>query len=149
MACIIKLTKKWILSHCDLGLWPKVTNFNRVWASVLSDRLAKTASKSVYLFVWNFVHEKWAGHTDRQTDTQTNCSENITPPQFYWGVKMKFVCSIEFEIWTFVWRKLKWHHNDVIPHLIFMKILYKSATGISKRHITFQIDQTYESWNIQ
>ena len=50
--------------------------------SVLSNRLAKTASKSVYLFGLNFVHKKRAGHThththtdrqtDRQTDTQTN-----------------------------------------------------------------------------
>ena len=30
---------------------------------------------------WNFVHKK-SGHTDTQTDTQTNCSENITPPRF-------------------------------------------------------------------
>ena len=47
--------KKKILSHCDL--WPKVTNFNRVRASVLSNRLVKTASKSVYPFGWNFVHK--------------------------------------------------------------------------------------------
>ena len=26
----------------------------------------------------------------------------------------KFVGSIEFEIWTIVWRKLKWRHYDVI-----------------------------------
>ena len=45
--------------------------------------------------------------------------------------------------------KLKWRHHDVIPHLIFMKFLYKSAKGISKRHTKFQIDQTYESWDIQ
>ena len=32
---------------------------------------AKTASKSVHPFGWNFVHKK------SQTDTQTNCSENI------------------------------------------------------------------------
>ena len=65
--------------------------FNRVSASAVSNHLAKTASKlkSVHLFGWNFVHKK-SGHTDTQTDrhthTQTNCSENITPPRFRGGV---------------------------------------------------------------
>ena len=42
-------------------------------------------SKSLYPFGWNFVHKQ--SRTDRQTyrhtqtDTQTNCSENITPPR--------------------------------------------------------------------
>ena len=58
---------------------------------------------------------------------------------------MKFVGSVEFEIWTFVWIKSKRRHHDVIPHLVFMKLLYKSAKGISKRHTKFQMDQTYES----
>ena len=44
--------------------------------------------------------------------------------------KMKFVGSVEFEIWAIVWRKLNWCHYDVIPHLIFMKFLYKSTKGI-------------------
>ena len=34
----------------------------------------------------------------------------------------KFVGSVKFEIWTIVWRKLKWRHNDVITHSIFMKL---------------------------
>ena len=41
----------------------------------------------MHLFGWNFVHKNSAGQTDRQTHTQTNCSENITPPQFRGGVK--------------------------------------------------------------
>ena len=40
------MKKKWILSPCDLDLWHKVPNFNRVWASVVSSGLAKTVSKS-------------------------------------------------------------------------------------------------------
>ena len=36
--------------------------------------------------------------------------------------KMKFVGSIVFEIWTFIWRKRKWLHYDVITHLIFYEI---------------------------
>ena len=54
----------------------------------------------------------------------------------------KFVDSIEFEIWTIVWRKLKWRHNDVISHSHFMKFKHKSTKGISKRHTEFQFDQT-------
>ena len=33
----------------------------------------------------------------------------------------KFVGLIEFEIWTIVWRKLKWRHNDVITYSTFFK----------------------------
>ena len=68
-------------------------NFNRVRASAVSNHLAKTASKSVHPFGWNFVQKK-SGHTDthtqthRHTDTQTNCNENITQPRFRGGVKI-------------------------------------------------------------
>ena len=68
--------KKWELRHCDLDLWPKVTKFNRVWATNRSNHLAKTASKLVHPFGWNFVHKNFWTHTHR--DTQTNCSENST-----------------------------------------------------------------------
>ena len=63
------------LSHCDLDLWSKVTNFNRVWASVLNNRLAKTASKSVHSFGWKIVYKQSRAdtQTDRQSDTQKNC----------------------------------------------------------------------------
>ena len=83
------MKEKWILRHCDLDLWPKVTKFNRVRSSAISNHLAKTASKSVHPFGWNFVHKKC--RTDRQTHThthtETNWSENITPPWFRGGVK--------------------------------------------------------------
>ena len=46
----------------------------------------------------------------------------------------KFVGSIEFEIWTIVYRKFKWRQNDVIAHSIFMKFKHKSTMGVSKRH---------------
>ena len=49
----------------------KVINFNRVRASVLSNRLAKTASKSVHSFGWNFVHKQSHTHTHRKTDRHT------------------------------------------------------------------------------
>ena len=51
--------------------WPKVSNFNKVWASTVSNHLVKTASKSVHRFGWNFVHKNSAGQTDRQTHRQT------------------------------------------------------------------------------
>ena len=85
------MNEKWVLRHCDLDLWPKVTKFNRVRASAVSNHLVKTATKSVRPFGWNFVHKK-SGHTDRQTDTHTDklqwkynpstiswrCNENCT-----------------------------------------------------------------------
>ena len=105
------MKKNWILIHCDLDLWPKVTNFNRVRASVLCSHLAKIPSKLVYPFGWNFVHKKWAGHThthththrqtDRQTDRQTNCSENITSPStISWRCKNNFTA-------LYNWLKIK------------------------------------------
>ena len=69
------------ITSCDLDLWPKVTKFNRVRASAGSNHLAKTSSKLVHPFGWNFFHKKcW-------THTQTNWSENITPLRFCGGVK--------------------------------------------------------------
>ena len=109
-----KLTKNYEEKKDFEPLWPKVTNFNRVWASALSNRLAKTAFKSMYPFGWNFVHKKRAGHThrqtDRQTDTQTNCSENITPPRFRGGIKKsKLLLSCTHKIIVFV----KEIHEDI------------------------------------
>ena len=60
-----------IFGHRDLDLWPKVTKFNRVRVSVISNHLAKTASISVHPFGLNFVHKN-SGHTDTQTDRQTD-----------------------------------------------------------------------------
>ena len=46
-----------------------------------------------------------SGHTDRQTDrhtrTQTNCSENITPPRFRGGVKIVLTAREFFFCYTF------------------------------------------------
>ena len=47
---------RYIFCHSDLDLQPKVTNFNRVRASAISNYLAKTASKSAHSFGWNFVN---------------------------------------------------------------------------------------------
>ena len=88
------MKKKWILSHCDLDLWPKVTNFKRVWAIAVCNLLVKTASKFVHPFGWNFVHRHTHTyihthkhtHTNTHTDRQTNWSKNITPPRFCGGV---------------------------------------------------------------
>ena len=105
------------MSHCPLGLWPKVTNFNKVRASVVSNNLAKTVSKSVHQFGWNFVHKK-SGHTDRhthrhtdiQTHTQTNWSENITYPRFRGVVESS---------WEYVIRT-----RFVVPHLKHSTFLF-------------------------
>ena len=59
----------YIFGHRVLDLWPKVTNFNRVRASAVSNHLAKTASKSIHPFGWNFVHKNSGHtHTHRHTD---------------------------------------------------------------------------------
>ena len=59
----------------------------------------------------------------------------------------KFVGSIEIEKWTIIWIRMKWRHNDVITHSIFMKFKHKTTKGISKRHAEFQFDQTWDSWD--
>ena len=82
------MKKTWVLRHYDLDLWPKVINFNRARTSVISNHLAKTASKSEHRSAGILFTRKLDTQTDRQTDThtQTNCSENITPPRFRGGV---------------------------------------------------------------
>ena len=55
---------RYIFCHSDLDLWHKVTNFNRVRGSAISNYLAKTAFKLVHSFGWNFVHR----HTHNKTD---------------------------------------------------------------------------------
>ena len=68
--------EKMILRHCDLDFWPKVTN-------LVSYYLTKTTFKSVRLEFCSLTDRQ----TNRQTDTQTNCNESVTPPRFRGGVK--------------------------------------------------------------
>ena len=92
----LKLWKQqWILRHCDLDIWPKVTNFDRDWASAVSNHLAITASKSIHPFSWNFVHKK---PSFTLTNTQTNWSEKVTPPQCV-RCKDKFYVFFFFFFW--------------------------------------------------
>ena len=119
------MKEKWVLRHCDLDLWPNVTKFNRVWANARGNHLAKTASKSVLPFGWNFVHKKcWTHrhtdtHTHTHTDTQTNWSENITPPRFRGGVKN---CTYPFR--TRCWElDIGWHG----PHQVQADLLSVSC----------------------
>ena len=79
--------KKWILSLCDLALWPKVINFKRVWASGVSNRLAKTASKSMHSFGCNFGHKQSWTHTHQHTHRQTAMKILPNPSTFRWDVK--------------------------------------------------------------
>ena len=62
---------------------------------------------------------------------------------------MKFVGSVEFEIYGHLYGE---NLNDVTMTSFPIWFLWnadKSAKGISKRHTNFQFDQTYESWDIQ
>ena len=63
------------------------------------------------------------------------CSYTLVP-------NMKFVCLMEFEIWTIVYRKLKWRHNDVITHSNLIKFKHKSTKSISKWQTEFHSDRT-------
>ena len=65
----------------------------------------------------------------------TLCSCTLLP-------RMKFVGSIEFEIWTIVCWKLNWRHNDVITHSNLIKFKHKTTKGISKRQTEFHFDWT-------
>ena len=65
-----KLTKNYEEKKDFEPLWPwPLTNFNRVRASVPSNCLEKTGSKSVHSFGWNIVHKQSLTH--RQTHRQT------------------------------------------------------------------------------
>ena len=123
------MKKKWVLRHCDLDLWPKVTNFNRVWASAVSNHLAKTASKSVLPFGWKFVHKKCPTHrqthTHRHTDTQTNWSENITPPRFRGGVTKNTWQNLHFFI-------------ICVKQTLMMQITHKRKNSMRKKQTFFQ-----------
>ena len=140
----------YIFGHRDLDLWPKVTNFNRVWASVLRNYLAKTASKSVHPFGWNFVHKN-SGHTHTQTHrhtyTQTNCNENITPPRFRGGVKMftfEFLANYFHKNVRYIfchsdldgrWRsqaKVKGHKSELM--VICRKLLHSQTSYLVPRY---------------
>ena len=64
-----------------LLIWPKVTNFNRVWASAVSNHLAKTASKSVIRLAGILLTRKHRTHT--QTDRHTDKLKwKYNPPRF-------------------------------------------------------------------
>ena len=68
------------------------------------------------------------------------CSCTLVP-------SIKRVGSIEFEIWTIVYIKRKWRHNDVITHSTFMKFQPKSTKGISKRHTILIEHNRAEIWS--
>ena len=76
----------YIFGHRDLDLWPKVTKFNRVRAKQPFSENRVQIGASVRL---EFCSQEFRTHrqTDRHAHTQTNWSENITPPRFRGGVK--------------------------------------------------------------
>ena len=71
------------------------------------------------------------------------------------------VSRFKFEIWTIVWRKLKWRHYDVIPNLIFMNFFYTNLQRAYQSSIPdFKLDKhtraeiysrevNRESWKIK
>ena len=96
--------------------------------------------------IWPFIHFLWplTFTCDLQLMSRsiftlisrcTLCSCILVPC-------MKFVGSIEFEIWTTVCWKLKWRHNDVITPSNHFKFKHKSTKGISKRQTEIPFDRT-------
>ena len=128
------MKKNWVLRHCDLDLWPKVTNFNRVWASAASNHLAKTASKLVHPFGLILLTRKKS-----DTHTQTNWSENITPPRFHGGVKIK---TCHWRTYTYIQhmnriaKKLKIDNHDLGLYLFV--IHWCSVLNLDKADLKFQ-----------
>ena len=114
--------RKGVLCHRDRDLWPKVTNFNRVRASAVSNSLVKTASKSVQPFDQHFVH-RW---TDRYTHTQTNWSKNITFPRFCGGVK---TVKLKERIMLKMLNEQSWDSSVVWSQVHCILIFYPRGIG--------------------
>ena len=138
----------YIFGHRDLDLWPKVTNFNRVRASVVSNHLAKTASKSVHPFGWNFVHKNSGHththtHTHRHTDTQTNCNENKTSPRFRGNVK-KYA---ENYFHDFPSKKITRFHSVLLTRCVILKIRNNQVATGNGDHTQY-IWKDDKSWNL-
>ena len=78
-----------IIRHCDLDLWPKVTNFIRVPDSAVSNHLVKTASnsKSSHLFGWNFVYWQTQIHTHTDRHTHRKLQWKYKPSMISWRCK--------------------------------------------------------------
>ena len=139
------------LHVCDLWPWPFV-------------KVKKALSLDVAFCIvpWYQVWWLWVYYFTRYHHLFILCDLWLSPVTFivcqghfhfnhYMFSMMLNVCtknevcslgSIEFEIWTIDWRKLKWRHNDVITYLIFMKFKHKSTKGIFKQHFEFQFDKT-------
>ena len=121
--------KRMVLQSCDLDLSSRSRKLMSLdvaycivpWYQVLgmmSDGFNTLRNITICLFHVTFDLHLWPFAFVKVT-----CTLIITCILCCWMSvpKMKFVGSIEFKTWTFVWRKLKWRHNDVITHSIFMK----------------------------
>ena len=90
------MKKKWVLRNCDLNLWLKVTKFNRVCAR-------KQPFSENHVQIGTSVRLEFCSQEvpDTQTDTQTNCSENIPPQRFRGGVKKddwNSICCLDMSL---------------------------------------------------
>ena len=86
--------KKWVLRHCDLDLWPKVTNFKRIWASLVSNHLSEDCVK-IGVAVWSAFYSQTNRQTDRHTHTQTDVHSEakIFPSMTLWSCKKRMVTN--------------------------------------------------------
>ena len=134
------MKKKWVLRHHDLDFWSKVSNFNRIRASAVSNHLAKTASKSVHPFSCNFVHKKHWTHIHTDTHTQTNCSENITPPRFRGGVNICKYSNMHIcESSAYLWCRLL--YCTLVPGIMSVSVIVCKIWPLVHLPVTFIVRQ--------
>ena len=129
----------------DLELWPRLMSLDVVYCIYIGTRYDVCECNSlrhmtISSFFVTFDFRLWPSSSVKVNFifiirwTLCCCVGYLVP-------STKFPGSIEFEIWTIVWRKLNWSHNDVISHSNFMKIIHKATKGINKWHTEFRFDQ--------
>ena len=105
--------------HCDLDLWPKVTNFNRVWTNAKSNCLVKTPSNSVYRFDQHFVHKfrHVSGYCDLDLWPKVTKFNRVRASARSNHLTKTASKSVHLFGWNFVHKKCRTHrHTDTHTH---------------------------------
>ena len=141
----MKKNEYWVT--VTLPFLPKVTNFDRVRDSAVSNRLAKPASKSEHPFGWNFVHKETSGQTHtqpgRQTHRQTAVKNN--PLRCRWGVKISYLCFWRIHLLKSLLHSL-WHNFEFlcerIMHVYMRAMPAKMSIFLSLRDMHIHYSET-------
>ena len=101
--------------HCDLDLWPKVTNFNRVWINAKRNCLVKTPSNSAYRFDQHFVHKfrHVSGYCDLDIWPKVTKFNRVRASARGNHLAKTASKSVHSFVWNFVHKKCRTHrHTD-------------------------------------